>query len=89
MLSDFDDRTLVCAARLLANDDHQRLIEWYEQQSTRIAREGMDLQNIETVRWFQGAFQILDELIGKLKEARDVEENKRASSLSGQEQEIV
>jgi len=76
MLSDFDDRTLVCAARLLANDDHHKLIAWLESQSTRIAREGMDLQNIETVRWFQGAFQLLDELIDKLKTARDLAESK-------------
>ena len=76
MLTDFDDRTLVCAARLLANEDHTTLIDWYEQQSTEIAREGMKLQDIETVRWYQGACQVLDELVGKLKEARDLAESK-------------
>jgi len=76
MLSDFDDKTLVCAARLLANEDHTTLIGWIEQQSTQIAREGMKLADIETVRWFQGAFQLLDELIDKLKTARDLAESK-------------
>lgn len=89
MLSDFDDRTLLCAARLLAHDDHHKLIAWWEKESIRIAREGMDIQDMETVRWYQGAFQILDELIAKLKTARDLEENKAPSSLPGQDQEIV
>ena len=79
MLSPFDDKTLACAARLMANDDHTRLIEWYERQSTNIAREGMKLADIETVRWYQGAFKVLDELIDKLKTARDLAESKRAN----------
>lgn len=78
MLNEFDDRTLQCAARLMANDDYTRLIEWLGREKTRIAEEAMDFQDIETVRWYQGAFQALDELIDKLKTAQKLAEKKGA-----------
>lgn len=89
MLTQFDDKTLLSAVRLLANDDHQKLIDWMEKESTRIAKEGMELQDIEAVRWYQGGFQLLDELIDKLKTARDVEEAERGNLSSLPKGEII
>ena len=89
MLNDFDDTTLLAAARLMNNDDCTRLVEWLEKQSTAIAREGMKLADIETVRWYQGAFKVLDELIDKLKSARDLAESTRANLPGLPKSEIV
>ena len=89
MLQDFDDKTLRSAARLMNNDDCGTLVEWLENQSIKIAKEGMDLQDMEIVRWYQGGFQLLDELIDKLRTARDVEERKRQDLTGGPKAEIV
>ena len=77
MLNEFDEKTLHAAARLMNNDDCTTLVNWLDSESIRIAREGMDLQSIETVRWYQGGFQLLDQLIERLKTARDVQEAKQ------------
>lgn len=76
MLNNFDEKTLHAAARLMNNDDHRTLIDWMEKESIKIAKEGMDLQDMETVRWYQGGFQLLDELLIRLRTARDIEEKK-------------
>ena len=89
MLNDFDDRTLPAAARLMNNDDFTTLVAWLMNQSTRIAQEGMKLADIETVRWYQGAFKVLDELIDKLKTARDLADMKRKDLTGGPKSEIV
>jgi len=78
MLNNFDDRTLLCAARLLGNDDHTTLIKWLEKEKMSIAEAGMKLQDKRAVCWYQGGFKVLDELINSLKTARQLEEGKRS-----------
>jgi len=69
MLDNLEGQELKAAANLLSNRDFVKLLEWLEEQRTRVAVVG--IESNEAVRW-SGGFKVLDELLDKFKTSREV-----------------
>jgi len=79
MIDNLEGQPLKAAANLLSNRDFVKLLEWLEEQRTRVAVVG--IESNEAVRW-SGGFKVLDELLDKFKTSREVLEKIEARDRS-------
>lgn len=74
MLDNLQGKHLRAAAQI-----DQEIIEYLKEQSTRLSKNVKLIEDV-AVRWNQGAIQVLDELIIKLKTSGDILEKEVASN---------
>ena len=73
-------RILESLSNLEHNEAFKVVTDWLIDEAGRIAKENNSLKEETMLRWSQGHFQLLDDLLGKIVTARNTLEKLRSQS---------
>lgn len=77
MLKQSPDRVISALASLEGNADFEVFVGWLEESQAELQAESRHTKDEVVLRWQQGASQTLDDLMRKIRSARQTQYSKR------------